>query len=176
MSEFKWYVVRTKTNKEEIILEKILKESKDGILKDKINNAIAPKEKIISLKKGERIYKERFIFPNYVFVSSNALDDLKDFIKDCPNAMGLLKTKTGKTKMVREKDIKKFLIPVVEEEQIVECGFIKGQKIKISDGPFSGFDGIVEQVKNRKIKVMVSIFGSKSLIELDSDQITEYHG
>ena len=171
----KWYVVRAQSNREKSVSEKLIKEAEKGDLFGKVGQVIVPIEKSFFLKDGKKVTREKVLFPGYIFIETNAIGELKYFIKGCNGASGFLTNRAGDilpltnsevTRMIGEFEASKE----VKEEDFI-CKFIPGEEVSILEGPFSTFNGKVESVKGDKVKVEVSVFGRISLIELGINQI-----
>ncbi len=201
MSEItkKWYVVRIIGNKEKIAKEYIEKEMGKGMLKH-ITDVLVPTEKYFVIKNGKRVSAERNFFPGYLFVEitfppfkSDNPDDAneqkrfekeilgiaQDGLRELPNIIGFLTE--GKERVinpVRQSEIDRILGRVDElsdQDGEILVPFVVGEAVKIIDGPFKDFSGNVEEIleERRKLKVMVRIFGRKSVIELNFAQVTK---
>jgi len=173
-SKSKWYVVRAATNKERSVAEKIQKQSETGDLMGKVSRVIVPTEVSFYLKNGKKVKREKVKFPGYIFVETNAVGELKYWLKGTNGAGGFLTNRTGDVVPLSNLEVSRMIgeyeaSKEVKEEDLTK--YIVGEEITILDGPFSTFNGKIESVKGDKVKVEVSVFGRVSLIELGILQI-----
>lgn len=169
----KWYVVRAQNNREKGVCEKLIKEGEKGDLIGKIGRVLAPIEKSFFLKDGKKVVREKVLFPGYIFIECNAIGELKYFIKGLSGASGFLTNRAGDIQSLTKKEIEGMLgrQETSEEEVELDNRFIVGEEIRILDGPFATFEGIVEEVNGEKVKVSVLIFGRKTPVDLNINQI-----
>jgi transcriptional antiterminator NusG len=174
----KWYVIRSQSNREKSISEKIIKEGERGDLMGKIGRVIVPIENVYSLKNGKKIKKERVKFPGYIFIETNAIGELKFWMKGLNGAQGFLTSRGGEILPLTQAEVDRMIgeQEKAKEETVPEVRYLVGEDIKILDGPFSTFNGKVEHVSGDKVKVAVSVFGRVTLIELGILQIEKSHG
>ena len=156
----KWYVLRAVSGKEGKVkeyLEALMK--KDELLAANVGEILLPTEKYAQLRNGKRVVKEKLFLPGYVLVEANLQGEVAHTLRFMPNVLGFLGGLDNPTP-VRQADINRILGTA---EDIV----------KVTDGPFSGFSGIIEEVnaEKRKLKVMVKIFGRKTPLELSYNQV-----
>lgn len=183
MSEItkKWYVVRAAGGKENKAKEYIENEVKRLGFSDLVSQVLIPTEKIFQVKNGKKVSAERIFFPGYILIEAHLTGELQHMIRNVPNVSGFLTERQDKDKQpvpLRPSEVNRILGRVdelldKEEENITP--FIIGEAVKIVDGPFNGFDGTVEEVlqDKKKIKVMVKIFGRKTLLELNFVQVVK---
>ncbi len=177
----KWYVVRAAGGKEKKAKEYIENEIKRLNLTDYVSQVLIPTEKIFQVKNGKKVSTERIFFPGYILIEANLTGELQHIIKNVPHVSGFLTERLDKDKQpvpLRMSEVNRILGRVdelldKEEENITP--FVVGEAVKIVDGPFNGFDGTVEEVLHdkKKIKVMVKIFGRKTLLELNFVQVVK---
>lgn len=167
----KWYIVRSQSNRERSVSEKIIKESERGSLTGKIGEVIVPMEKIVNVKNGKKVLREKVMYPGYIFVQSNAIGELTTFVKACDGATGLLQSKSGHVQHISNSEIERMLGSSKESIDTVESNFVIGQEVKITDGPFNSFSGTIESITDQRVKVSVLIFGRKTLVDLEMMQI-----
>lgn len=186
MSEItkKWYVLRAAGGKEKKAKEYIENEVKRLGLTEYVSQVLIPTEKIFQVKNGKKISTERIFFPGYILIECNLTGELQHVIRNVPNVSGFLTERQGKDKLdkqpvpIRTSEVNRILGRVdelldQEEENITP--FIIGEAVKIVDGPFNGFDGTIEEIlqDKKKLKVMVKIFGRKTLLELNFVQVVK---
>ncbi len=171
-TNMKWYVVRAQANREKSVAERLIKESEKGDLQGKLGQVIVPLEKTFFLKNGKKVMREKVLFPGYVFVETNAIGELKFHLKGMNGATGFLTNRGGEIQPLPKAEVVKML-GLHEESKLVqpETTFVVGEEIKVMDGPFNGFIGTIDEIKDQKVKVSVLIFGRKTPIELSLMQI-----
>jgi transcriptional antiterminator NusG len=169
--EQKWYVVRTFSgheNKVKNILEAELNDNEQ--IRAKINEILVPTEKVFEVKDGKKKSKTKNFFPGYILVQADLDNQVKDFILNTPSVMGFLGTRNNPNPLQPE-EVKRIVGRITQDEnsERMETIFRNGDLVKIIDGPFNNFTGTIEEVNEEKmkIKVMVSIFGRKTPVEID---------
>ena len=172
----KWYVLRAVSGKEAKVkeyLEALLKH--DPALAANVGEILLPTEKYAQLRSGKRVVKERLFLPGYVLVEANLQGEIAHKLRFIPNVLGFLGGLDNPTP-VRQSDINRVLgvaedITIKSEEMAVP--FVVDEAVKVTDGPFSGFSGVIEEVMSEKhsLKVAVKIFGRKTPLELDFNQV-----
>ena len=169
--DLKWYVVRTFSGHENKVKGLIDAELKDNDqLKAKIQDVLVPTEKVFEVKDGKKKTKNKNFFPGYILVQADLDNQVKDFILNTPSVMGFLGT--GKNPNPLQPDEVKRIVGRLTQDQNserMETIFRVGDFVKITDGPFNNFSGYIQEVNEEKmkIKVMVSIFGRKTPVEID---------
>jgi transcriptional antiterminator NusG len=185
MADKKWYVLRTAGTKEKKAAEYLLKEiERHADLQAIVDQVLVPVKKEIVTKNGKRKEVDRLLFPGYVLIHAELTPDLEYVIRNgIPGMSGFLTEKTGKGSdripvPIRDEEAQRIL--GVQDEYAVsaaetEVNFAVGESVKITDGPFSGFSGTVEEIlqDRSKLKVVVVIFGRKTLLELGFTQVTK---
>ena len=172
----KWYVLRAVSGKEGKVkeyLEALMK--KDELLAANVGEILLPTEKYAQLRNGKRVVKEKLFLPGYVLIEANLQGEVAHTLRFMPNVLGFLGGLDNPTP-VRQADINRILgtaedITIKSED--VAIPFTVDEAVKVTDGPFNGFSGIVEEVnaEKRKLKVMVKIFGRKTPLELAYSQV-----
>ena len=172
----KWYVLRAVSGKEGKVkeyLEALMK--KDELLAANVGEILLPTEKYAQLRNGKRVVKEKLVLPGYVLIEANLQGEVAHTLRFMPNVLGFLGGLDNPTP-VRQADINRILgtaedITIKSED--VAIPFTVDEAVKVTDGPFNGFSGIVEEVnaEKRKLKVMVKIFGRKTPLELSYNQV-----
>ncbi len=171
----KWYVVRAISGKENKVKEYLENEIKRLNLDDYITQVLIPKEKVYQIRKGKKISKERNYFPGYVLIEVALVGEIPHIIKNLPNVLGFLGTK-GEPDPLRPSEVNRILGKVdelAEQGEEVNVPFIVGETVKVIDGPFNSFSGVIEEIneEKKKLKVMVKIFGRKTPLELGFMQV-----
>ena len=172
----RWYVLRAVSGKEAKVkeyLEALMK--KDRLLEQNVGQILLPTEKYAQLRNGKRVVKEKLFLPGYVLVEANLHGEIAHTLRFMPNVLGFLGGLDNPTP-VRQADINRILGTAEEtvirrEETTVP--FSVDEAVKVTDGPFNGFSGIIEEVnaEKHKLKVMVKIFGRKTPLELSFNQV-----
>lgn len=173
----KWYIVRAQSNREKSVSEKIIKDGETGDLMGKIGRVIVPTEKSFHLKNGKKVQREKVMYPGYIFVETNAVGELKYYLKGVNGATGFLTSRDKTIQSLTQAEVDRMLGIQKEKEVVAEQfdHFISGESVKVLEGPFTGFTGTVESIKDQKVKVEVMIFGRKNLVELSSLQIEKHN-
>ncbi len=173
----KWYVLRAIGGKEKKVKNYIENEIVRLNLQDYIFQIIIPTEKVYQVRNGKKISRERNYFPGYVFVEALLVGEIPHILKNVPNVISFLsETRGGDPVPLRQTEVNRMLGKVdelLETEELNEIPYFEGESIKVTDGPFNGFTGVIEEVneEKKKLKVMVKIFGRKTPLELSFMQV-----
>jgi transcriptional antiterminator NusG len=175
--ETKWYVLRVVSGKERKVKEYLDKEISRSGWSDLIKQVFLPMEKVYKVQNGKKVMRERNFYPGYVFVEvvvGKMNDDIRDAIKNTTNVIHFL----GKEDPIalRKAEVNKMLGKVDEMSDLgvtMSEPFIVGETIKIIDGPFNDFNGVIEEVNDekKKLKVAVKVFGRATPVELNYMQV-----
>ena len=170
-----WFVLRAVSGKEAKVKEYIEAEMKHNtLLSTHVSQVIIPMEKHASLRNGKRVIKEKISLPGYVFVEASLVGDVAHTLRFMPNVLGFLGGLDNPSP-VPQADINRMLGTAEETELVddVNIPYVVDETVKVIDGPFSGFSGVIEEVNSekRKLKVMVKIFGRKTPLELGFMQV-----
>jgi transcriptional antiterminator NusG len=178
MSEKKWYVVRAVSGQENKIKAYIENEISRLGLEDFVDQVLVPTERVVQIRKGKKIHKEKVFFPGYIMVQANLSGEVPHIIKSITNVIGFLgETKGGDPVPLRQSEVNRMLGKVdelaIEADSNIAIPFTKGETVKVIDGPFNGFDGTIEKIneEKRKLEVMVKIFGRRTPLELSYMQV-----
>ena len=171
----KWYVVRAVSGKEKKVKEYLESEINRLGLQDFVSQVLIPTEKVYQVRKGKKISKERNYFPGYVLIEAALVGELTHIIRNIPNVLGFLGTANEPSPM-RASEVKRILGKVdelAEQGEGINVPFIVGETVKVVDGPFNSFSGMIEEIneEKKKLKVMVKIFGRKTPLELTFMQV-----
>ena len=176
-----WYVLRAIGGKEKKVKEYIDAEVRHLNLEHLVSQVIIPTEKVYTIRNGKKVSKERVSYPGYVLVEAAMVDEVPYVLRNTPNVLGFLgETKEESQRLiatpVREAEVARILgrvdqMSAGEEEN--EIPFFVGETVKVTDGPFSSFSGIIESVdeERKKLTVSVKIFGRKTPMELSFMQV-----
>jgi transcriptional antiterminator NusG len=176
-SVMKWYVVRAVGGQENKVKTYIETEIARFGLSDYVSKVIVPTEKVIQVRNGKKVNRERVYFPGYVMVEANLAGEVPHVIKSVTGVIGFLgETKGGEPVPMRKSEVNRMLGKVDElsvKDENIAIPYNTGETVKVIDGPFNGFDGTVEKVneEKRKLEVMVKIFGRKTPLELNYMQV-----
>ncbi|MFH1711926.1 MAG: transcription termination/antitermination protein NusG [Patescibacteria group bacterium] len=168
----RWYAIHTYSGYEENVSENLKQRIETMDMEEKIFNILVPKEKKIKIKNGKRRVVEEKIFPGYVLVEMVVTDDSWYVVRNTPNVTGFIGTGTTPTPIAQE-EIDALMKRVGVEEPEFKLEVEKGDPISITDGPFKGQQGKVDDIDEQrgKVKVLVSMFGRETPVELDFLQI-----
>ena len=173
----KWYVVRAVSGQENKIKSYIESDIARLGLSDFVEEVLVPTEKVIQIRNGKKVNKERNYFPGYIMIKANLSGEVPHIIRSITNVIGFLgETKGGEPVPLRKAEVNRMLGKVdelsVQTENVV-IPFKIGETIKVIDGPFNGFNGSIEKIneEKRKLEVMVKIFGRKTPLELSYMQV-----
>ena len=190
-SSKKWYVLRAAGGKEKKAKEYLEKEIERRGLQDLVSQVLVPTEKVYRIRDGKRVCTERLFYPGYVLIEAELTGELQHIIRnEVPHMSGFLTEKQdvkrgdGKTQVeklptpIRQDEVDRILgkkDEMADTEAVTVVDYQVGDAVKITDGPFEGFDGTVEEIveDRSKLKVMVMIFGRKTLLELNFTQVTK---
>lgn len=168
----KWYVVRAISGKEKKVKDHIEHEIGALGLSDYVSQVLIPTEKIYQIRKGKKVSKERNYFPGYVLIEAALVGEIPHIIKGITNVIGFLGAeKRGEPLPLRQSEVNRILGKVdelAETEESLNIPYIIGETVKVIDGPFNNFHGVIEEINEdkKKLKVMVKIFGRKTPLEL----------
>jgi transcriptional antiterminator NusG len=179
MTEVKkrWYVVRAVSGKEKKVKEYIELEVSRHKLEEFVSQILIPTEKVFQIRNGKKVSKERSYFPGYILVEAALVGEVPHVIKAVTNVIGFLGGEKGGDPMpMRISEVNRILGKVdelSEHEEEMSIPYVVGETVKVVDGPFNNFNGIVEEVNEdkKKLKVMVKIFGRKTPLELGYMQV-----
>ena len=169
-----WYIVQTFSGFEQKVAETLKDILKKSELNDRIENVLVPTHEVTEVKRGKRIQRKKKYFPSYVLVKMEMNKELYHMIKNIQKVTGFLGT-TGTPVPVSDNEIDKILGNIKEGSLVPEptISFDIGEQVKVCEGPFASFSGLVEEVdeEKSKLKVSVSIFGRPTPIELEYNQV-----
>ena len=172
----KWYVVRAISGQEKKIKSYIEAEVRRNRLDDFVSQILIPTEKIYQIRKGKKVSKEKSLFPGYILVEAALIGELPHIIDNVPGVIGWLGSKGGSPVPLSQSEVNRILGKVDEmadRDEEVNIPFIIGESVKVIDGPFNNFSGVIEEIneEKKKLKVTVKIFGRKTPVELSYMQV-----
>jgi len=171
-SSRQWYAIHTYSGYEEKVAESIRQRINAVDMADKIFDVMVPKEKQIQIKNGKRKVIEAKIFQGYALVEMKLTDETWYIVRNTPGVTGFVGTSTQPTP-VSDPEIAKIKKRMGVEDPKHQIDFQEGEVVSITDGPFKGFDGSISEIDTQKgkVKVMVSMFGRDTSVELDALQV-----
>ena len=174
MASLRWYVVHVYSGFEKKVAESIRERVRQHEMEDRIPQVLVPTEEVVEMRRGQRINAERKFFPGYVLVQMERADDTWHLIKNTPKVTGFLGTH-GRPTPISDAEADRILRQVQEgvERPKPSVIFEIGEQVRVCDGPFTSFNGMVEEVdeERSRVKVAVSIFGRSTPVELEYTQV-----
>jgi transcriptional antiterminator NusG len=177
VADKKWYVIRSVTGQETKVKEYIMTELTRVGLDKQVEDILVPTEKVIQIRQGKKVQKEKTYFPGYIMIKADISGEILHIIRSITSVLGFLgETKGGEPIPLRKTEVNRMLGKVdelaISGEQI-SIPFNIGESVKVIDGPFNGFTGSIDNVneEKRKLEVMVKIFGRKTPLELSYMQV-----
>jgi transcriptional antiterminator NusG len=177
-NQFQWYVLKAISGKEGKVKEYIEAARKTNPdFAEWVSQVLIPTEKVVANRGNKRIVKEKNSMPGYVLVEANLVDECYPRLRNVPNVLGFLTDGPNsiKPRAIRQAEVNSLLGKVDEmsDEELLEVSYSVGETLRVTDGPFSGFNGEVEEIlpEKRKLKVIVTIFGRKTSLELGFSQV-----
>ncbi|EJW10422.1 Transcription antitermination protein NusG [Rhodovulum sp. PH10] len=170
----RWYIVHAYSNFENKVAESIREQAKQRHLEELFDEILVPKEKVTEVRRGRKVDAERKFFPGYVLVKMEMTDEAYHLIKNTPKVTGFLGS-DNKPMPISEAEATRLIQQVQEgiDRPKPTVSFEVGEQVRVSDGPFASFNGVVEEVDDARsrIKVAVSIFGRATPVELEFGQV-----
>ena len=171
-AEKQWYVIHTYSGYEEKVAESIRQRAESLDMSEKIYQVLVPKEKMIEVKNGKRKVVEKRIFQGYVLVEMKMDEDAWYIVRNTPSVTGFVGS-GSEPSPVEEEEIEKIMKRMGRSEPKHKSDYRIGEVVNITDGPFKGFDGSINDIDpaKGKLKVLVNMFGRETPVELDSLQV-----
>ena len=170
----RWYVVHVYSGFEKKIAQQIKEQAAQKGLADLVDDVLVPSEDVVEVRRGQKVNAERKFFPGYVLVKMEMTDQTWHLIKDTPKVTNFLGTK-NKPAPIPEAEAERMLRQSAEGVERVRPAvlFEVGEQVRVADGPFTSFNGTVEEIDEEKgrVKVSVSIFGRSTPVELEYNQV-----
>lgn len=170
----RWYIVHAYSNFEKKVAESIREQAAQRGLAEKFDEVMVPTEQVVEVRRGRKVNTERKFFPGYVLVKCDLTDDVYHLIKNTPKVTGFLGA-DNKPMPIPEREAERIKGQVAEgvEHPKPSVSFEVGETVRVADGPFASFNGVVEEVDEgrSRVKVAVSIFGRATPVELEFGQV-----
>ena len=170
----RWYIVHAYSNFERKVAESIKERAAAAGYEDKFEQVLVPMEEVVEMRRGRKVASERKFFPGYVLVKMDLDDETYHLVKNTPKVTGFLGT-DNKPIPITEEEAGRIIQQVQEgvERPKPSVTFEIGEQVRVADGPFASFNGLVEEVdeERARLKVAVSIFGRATPVELEYAQV-----
>ena len=170
-----WYILQVYSGNEKKIEKELLAQTEKKGLRDNISKILIPSEEVIEMKKGKKVSSERKFFPGYMLIQMIMDDEIWHTVRAIPKVYGFLGGKKGEPIPVSQAEIDSIFNQMKDglDKPKPSVSFEIGEQVRVSDGPFSSFNGMVEEVDEEKarLKVSVSIFGRSTPVDLEYSQV-----
>ena len=171
---YRWYVVNTHSGFEKKVAQAITEQSQRKGLDEYFSQVLVPMEEVIEVRRGKKVNSERKFFPGYILINMDMTDESWHLVKDTPKVTGFLGS-SGKPSPISKEEAQAILSQVQEgvDKPKRSVIFEIGETVRVADGPFASFNGVVEDIDEEKerLKIAVSIFGRSTLVELGYGQV-----
>jgi transcription termination/antitermination protein NusG len=169
-----WYIVHTYSGFEKKVAESLQQRVQAYGLHDEIGEVLIPTEDVVEMRAGKKVVSSKRFFPGYILVEMNMTDNAWHVVKNTPKVTGFVGAGAKPTPLTKD-EVEQILLQVrtAAEKPKPKYSFDKGDQVRINEGPFAGFNGVVDEVNSDKntLKVMVTIFGRSTPVELDFLQV-----
>ena len=170
----RWYVLHVYSGFENKVAESLMEKAKKHGLEDRVEQIMVPTEEVMEMRRGQKVNAERKFFPGYVLAKLDMSDEVWHLVKDTPKVTGFLGA-GNRPSPISEKEAERLLKQIQEgvERPRPSVMFDIGEEVKVAEGPFASFNGVVEDIDEEKgrLKVSVSIFGRATPVELEFTQL-----
>jgi transcriptional antiterminator NusG len=172
----KWYVIRAVSGKEKKVKQYIESEIARTGLQHHVAQVLIPMEKYYQIKDGKKVSKERSYFPGYILLEADLVGEIPHIIENTSGVIGFLGPKGEAPAPLRQTEVNRILgkaDELADSDEVINIPFVVGESVKVTDGPFNSFSGVIEEVneEKKKLNVMVKIFGRKTPLELSYMQV-----
>jgi transcriptional antiterminator NusG len=170
----RWYIIHTYSNFEKKVAESVREQAANQGLSDLFDEILVPTEEVVEVRRGRKVSSERRFFPGYVLAKMEMTDQAYHLIKNTPKVTGFLGS-DNKPMPISEAEAQRILHQVQEgiERPRPTISYEVGEQVRVADGPFASFSGLIEEVdeERSRVKVAVSIFGRPTPVELEFAQV-----
>ncbi len=175
-----WYVVRCFSSHEKKVKEFLEREIEEQGLQDKVSEILIPTETVVEIRAGKKRTREKNFFPGYILLHTHYDEEVNNLIQSAPSCLGFLKIGNEQIpNPLKKQEVERIIGRVHDNRELMEQGglveipFNEGDLVRVIDGPFKDFDGTVQEVNPEKLKlrVLVSIFGRRTPVEVDVNQV-----
>lgn len=177
-SKKQWYVLRAISGKEAKVKEILDAQIKNTDLGEHLFQVLIPTEKVLTVRGGKKVVKEKNLYSGYVFIEADLTGEVMHLLVNTSNVIDFLRGrgKDAKPESLRQAEVMRMLGTADEMLEVTDDDFnsyMVGETVKVTNGPFSGFSGRIEEVnrEKKKLKVMVKVFGRSTPLELDNSQV-----
>jgi transcriptional antiterminator NusG len=171
----KWYAIHTYSGHENKVKSNLERAIVTSGMEDLFGRILVPTQVVTEMKNGKKTQSTRKYFPSYIIIEMDLNDESWHVVRDCPGVSRFVGTRSSKPDPLREREVRRILeaVETGKDKAVPEVPFHEGEHVKVVDGPFSDFTGVVDEVnpERGKLKVMVSIFGRATPVELDFLQV-----
>ncbi len=170
----RWYVVRVQSGREETVKDGLMRRVRAMCLESKISNVIVPTEKVTEIRSGRKSVREKKLYPGYIMIEMEQDKDAWFLVRETPGIGDFLGLKEPIP--MAEHEVNKMLVDqssTEEDRPKIKIEVQKGDSVRVKDGPFENFDGVVEEVdaKNGRVKVAITVFGRSTPVDLEYWQL-----
>ena len=169
-----WFSIRVISGKEVKVRENILFEAEEANIGGNIEEIFVPTQKVVEVRQGKKRVREKVFFPGYILIKMELNDETRYIVENTQGVLNFIGSNNIPVPL-RSNEVSRIIGEVEKKEgqEVVECPFSVGDSVKVTDGPFDDFAGLVDEINKdkQKVKVMVSIFGRPTPVELDFFQV-----
>ena len=174
MADMKWYVLRAITGKESKVKEYIDAAISNGTLGGYVAQTLVPTEKVVQVRNAKRVVADRILYSGYVYVQAAMVGEICHALRNVPNVVGILGGMDNPAP-IRQSEVDRLMGTAEPEELEMDSdiSFLVGEQVKVTDGPFTSFNGIINEVnaERKKLTVLVKVFGRETALNLGFGQV-----
>ena len=169
-----WYSLRVLSGREKKVRDSLLLEAEEGEIADKIEDVLVPSENVVEMRGGKKVVKNKVFFPGYILVKMELDKESRHFVENISGIVSFVGPK-NQPEALKEAEVKRILgeVESMDGREVIGTHFFKGEPVKIVDGPFVDFTGLVQEVnaEKQKVTVLISVFGRSTPVELEYLQV-----